>query len=235
MLPRDPLLLFFPLLLAAAVLMARCTQDVERWNPTEAAKENRVDFVTMTHKVQFAPGTTNPEMGEDRRLTDFLDTLEYAYGDQLTIDVGPKRGDAATDQLAAKRLEVVTKMLRERRIIATVAQRPTVDGALAQNAVVVTLGRYVVTSPQCPDWSKPEADDYTNTTVSNYGCADATNLGLMVANPAELVRGTPGGGGDADFASRGTQRYRSGEVSKSLKPELPKLYSGGGGGGGGGN
>jgi pilus assembly protein CpaD len=229
MLPRDRMLLFFPLLLAAALLMAGCTQDAERWSPTESSKDNRVDFVTMAHKVEFAPGTAKPEAGEDRKLADFLAQLDFGYGDQLTIDVGPKRNDATADQLAAKRLDAVAKMLRQIRAPATVAQRPTVDGALSPNAVVVTLGRYVVTPPSCPDWTKPEADDFTNTPASNYGCANATNMGLMVANPADLVRGSSDGSADGDYGAIGIQHYRNGDVSKSLKPELPKLYSGGGG------
>jgi hypothetical protein len=40
------------------------------------------------------------------------------------------------------------------------------------------------------------------------------------------VRGTPGGAADADFVSRGIQRYRSGEISKSLQPELSKSGAG---------
>ena len=52
--------------------------------------------------------------------------------------------------------------------------------------------RYLVTLPPCPNWSKPAAGagDFTNTPSSNFGCAAAVNLGLMVANPADLV-GSP--------------------------------------------
>jgi pilus assembly protein CpaD len=106
------------------------------------------------------------------------------------------------------------------RVKAGPAPRPTVAGALAQDAVVVSVGRYVVTLPVCPDWSKPEADDYTNTPPSNFGCANASNLGRMVANPADLVHGTPLGPADGDFAARGIQRYRAGEIDNSIKPEL---------------
>ncbi|HYB10254.1 MAG TPA: CpaD family pilus assembly lipoprotein [Alphaproteobacteria bacterium] len=228
MLPRDSMMLFFPLLLAAALLVTGC-QDTERWTPTEAPKENRVDFVTMVHKVEFAPGTANPQTGEDRKLADFLSQVNFGYGDQLTLDAGPKASDKAADQLAEKRLDAVSKLLHKMRAPATVASRPSVDGALSPNAVVVTLGRYVVTPPACPDWTKPEADDFTNVPASNYGCATNTNFGLMVANPAELVRGSSEGGADGDYGATGIEHYRNGDVSKSLKPELPKLYSGGGG------
>ena len=230
MYPRDPLLILRPLLLAAALLAQGCTGDDSRWSAVEAPKDNRVDFVTLSHEVHFGPNATTPAADEEQGLANFLSQVDFGYGDQVTLDAGPRRGEAATDALAARRMEAVAAMLRHMRVSATPASRPSVEGALARDAVVVTVGRYVVTSPLCPDFSKPEADDYTNTTQSNYGCATNTNLGLMVANPADLVHGTPTTSADGEFASHGVQRYRSGEVAKSLKPELPKLYSGAGGG-----
>jgi len=165
-------------------------------------------------------------------LADFFGTLDLGYGDQVTLEAGPQRAGQPDDALADRRIEAVSRLLRRMRVNASPAARPSVEGALSNDAVIVSVGRFVVTSPVCPDWSKPEADDYTNTPPSNFGCATASNLGLMVANPADLVHGTPIGPGDADFAARSIQRYRSGEVAKSLKPELPKLYSGGASGGG---
>ena len=231
MYPRDPRLLLRPLLLVAALLAQGCTGDDSRWSAAEAPKENRVEFVTVSHAVHFAPNSAMPAPEEEQALTDFLSQTEFGYGDQVTLDAGPRGGQAASDPMAARRIDAVAAMLRRLRVTATRASRPTVEGALARDAVVVTVGRYVVTSPLCPDFSKPEGDDYTNTPTSNYGCTTNTNLGLMVANPGDLVRGTPANAADGEFASHGVQRYRSGEVSKSLKPELPKLYSGSGGGG----
>ncbi|HUC63659.1 MAG TPA: CpaD family pilus assembly lipoprotein [Alphaproteobacteria bacterium] len=232
---RDPVPLFVPLLLASLLLASSCTPQSARWSQVEAPKENTVDFVTLTHQVDFAPGTTVATAAQRQSLADFLDEVKFGYGDQLTLDTGPARGDATLDALAAKRIAAVAAMLRDMHIAARRAPRPTVDGALAHNAVVVSVGRYVVTGPRCPDWSKPEGDDYTNTPASNFGCATATNLGAMVANPADLLRGTNGGTADPDFVSRGIQRYRSGEISKSLQPELSKSSGSGNSGSGSGS
>jgi len=229
---RDRFLLFLPLLIGAAMLAAGCTPDAARWSQTEAPKENRVEFVALNHEVPFAPGSTALGAAEQQRLAQFLDSVELGYGDKVTLDTGPSRGAPEADALAAKRLQAVRAALRRMQVNATPASRPSVAAALSKDAVVVTVGRYVVTPPSCPDFTKPEPDDYTNTPPSNYGCATMTNLGFMVANPADLVHGTPTSSADAEFLSRGIQRYRSGEIAKSIKPELPKLYSGGGGGGG---
>src|SRR5207247_10060755 len=58
-----------------------------------------------------------------------------------------------------------------------------------RDRAIVTIGRYMVTLPACPNWSQYPASDFTNAKSSNFGCAMATNLGLMVASPADLVRG----------------------------------------------
>lgn len=225
--PRGFTLLTIPLLLAATILAAGCTPESARWTPAEAPKENKVDFVTMAHQVHFAPGATTVASSEAKALSDFLRSVALGYGDQVTIDAGPRRGNIAADALAAKRLDAVTVALRKQRVRAQPASRPTVDGALSGDSVVVTVGRYVVTGPNCPDRSKPESDDFTNTTQSNYGCATATNLGLMVANPGDLVHGTQAGPADADFTARGVQNYRSGTLSKSIKSELSGSSGGG--------
>ena len=218
--PRDFMLYMTPLLFVAAMLVSGCTPDVARWTPAEAPKENKVDFIVMAHQVHFAPGTAVPANGEAKALSDFLNTVTLAYGDQVTIDPGPHRGNVAVDALAATRVDTVSVMLRKLSVRAQSAPRPTVDGALVQDGVVVTVGRYVVTGPNCPDRSKPEADDYSNTTQSNYGCATATNLGLMVANPGDLLHGAQPGPADAENATRGVQAYRAGTMSKSIKSEL---------------
>jgi len=234
--PRFYLIYAAPLLLAAMMMVSGCVSnvpDTARWTPSEAPKENKVDFVTMTHEVHFAPGATTVAPGEDRSLSAFLDQIELTYGDQVTLDAGPHGNNAPADDLAAKRVASVTAMLRQMRVHAQPAARPTVNGALDRDAIVVTVGRYVVTLPNCPDRSKPEADDYANVPPSNYSCATVTNLGLMVANPGDLVHGSPAGPADATYMARGVQRYRNGDISKSLEPELSKAGGGSSGGGGG--
>ena len=211
-------------LLAIMIVVTGCAPESARWTPAEAPKENKVDFIAMQHQVHFAPGAVAVTGAEAKALAGFLNGIALAYGDQVTIDAGPHAASVATDSVAAKRLDAVRTALRHLQVRAQIAARPTVDGVLSRDTVIVTVGRYVVTGPKCPDRSKPEADDYTNNVDSNYGCATATNLGLMVANPGDLVHGTVAGPADGDFAARGVQLYRSGGIAKTLAPAM----SGGG-------
>lgn len=78
-------------------------------------------------------------------------------------------------------------------------------------------GQYVITLPGCPDWSGGHTT-YNNIPGPNFGCATATNLGLMVARPEDLVHGRDPGYADGEQAVRSVALYRKGET-KALSPE----------------
>ena len=81
-------------------------------------------------------------------------------------------------------------------------------------------GRYLVTLPACPNWSQYPASDFTNARSSNFGCATASNLGLMVANPADLVAGRELAHADGTPAVSAVTRYLTDKV------KLPDTTSG---------
>jgi pilus assembly protein CpaD len=91
-----------------------------------------------------------------------------------------------------------------------------VVGLLAGCASPVPPMQMPKSSLNCPDWS---ADDgHSNQPSPNFGCADAINLKLMVADPNDLVNGKTPGNPQGDGAFSAYERYRSGKV-KSLTGE----------------
>jgi type IV pilus biogenesis protein CpaD/CtpE len=68
----------------------------------------------------------------------------------------------------------------------------TSDPALPRDSAEFRLDRHLVTLPRCPNWGS-ESQNWSNRPSSNFGCANTTNLGLMIANPADLVGGRPVG------------------------------------------
>src|SRR5258705_2967227 len=78
------------------------------------------------------------------------------------------------------------------------------------------------------NWSKSAGTDFTNSFASNFACATQTNLGQMVASPADLVSGQPLGPAAGPPAVAAVQRYLSDKVKAPVS-----AASGGGGGGGG--
>ena len=96
---------------------------------------------------------------------------------------------------------------------------------------VIGVGRYAVTLPPCPNWSSPPNATYTNAHTSNWGCAVATNLGLMVANPADLVSGRPLRPADGTTAVAAVQRYLTDRVRQPPAPTASPFAATTGGGG----
>jgi pilus assembly protein CpaD len=53
----------------------------------------------------------------------------------------------------------------------------------------VVVSRAIASVPECPDYSHGNYAEYAGSSSSNYGCATATNLAAMIANPEDLVEG----------------------------------------------
>lgn len=192
------------LCLCLGLVLAGCTPPISEWSDTEASKQIRVDYVRLQHDAAFTPGSADLAAGEADSLASFLDQAEVAGGDRVFFQ------PASDDTLAASRIGQLTRELLRRGISATTL--PPAAGAADHMTVVVE--RYVVTPPDCPNWSKPPMGDHSNAMPSNFGCADATNLSLMIADPRDLLIGRPLGPPRGDPALYGYARYRNGKPAK---------------------
>ena len=200
---------FAGMALLLGVLTACATNSVDRYTAVPAPKQNEVRWINLPHEVSFPPLAAELPAVERARLMAFLGHVQASALDTVIIDSG-----AAADDLARARIAALDDLLRR--------QLPTVQPAARQvglappgrDTVRVLVGRYIVIPPNCPDWSKPSGTDPVNTPSSNFGCATTANLGLMVADPGDLIRGralSPAHGG---AAALGMQRYLSGEVKQ---------------------
>ena len=157
------------------------------------------------HDVRFDPGKDSLSAAERDNLAAFLASEDVGHYDEITLSAGAG-GGAKEQTLAARRAANIAEFLRGQHLKAAIA-----TGASAPaDSVTVTVGRYVVIPPHCPDWRKPSDDDPANSPSSNLGCATTTNLGLMVADPHDLVSGKDLAPTDAEHGAAGVQRYRVG-------------------------
>lgn len=190
------------------------------WTPVQAPKTNQVSVVHNDVVIPFAPGTARLGASEVAQLDRFL-ARDSANRTQVSVVIGPNTGPAP---LAAQRGREIQTQLARRGIDSTLVHGDS--DRLAVNTVLVSIDRYVVTTPHCPDFSKATESNYTNTPDSNFGCATAQNLGLMVADPADLVRGRDLGPQDGTQSVLAIQRYRTGKV---IKPATTDTGTGSGG------
>lgn len=185
-----------PLLaLSAFIALGACAPQ---WTEVESPKTNRVSLLTFTHTVSYDRTGDRASPAEAGRFLAFLDRVGLDYGDEVAL--------ASGDELGQRRAGLLAAELR-RRGLSPVLRSDAVDGS----RVVVTVNRHVVTPPSCPDWTRRPGDE-TNLAASNFGCATATNLGMMVAAPGDLVQGRAAPRADGDAAVLPIQRYRAGKL-----------------------
>jgi pilus assembly protein CpaD len=201
-----------------ALLVLAMLGGCSTWQEGYTDKRNDVSLVRMTHDIAFVSGDARLTAASAADLHRFLADQGVSYGDTVTIDTG-----ATPAALAGQRRAVLATMLAKEGITVAAASAPYGATPRADTARLV-IGRYLVTPPQCPDWRKPSDRDYGNTQSSDYGCASATNLGLMVANPHDLIEGRGYAGPDAELAAKAVQQYHADAVKT---PTAPSASSGG--------
>ena len=61
--------------------------------------------------------------------------------------------------------------------------------------------------PKCPSWITPNMADSNVRQSSNFGCASERNLAIMIADPADLIRGKKLDGASAEHSINALDRY----------------------------
>ena len=230
---RHRRLLRLPAVIAALLAaVVACAPESSHWSPSQSVKRNDLRWIAFEHEVRFDRDDKALGQAEKDRLHRFLALHDAGYGDDVMIGAAgrparPSDRQRAADREAAVMAEFSDRSLQLRRL-------PDVPGHGAwTGSVKVVLGRFVVLPPDCPDWSKPADGDPNNRPSSNFGCATATNLGLMLANPGDLVRGRRPGPADGVAGARLYRAYRDGE-QKQAPAVTPLIIQSGVGGASGG-
>jgi pilus assembly protein CpaD len=144
-----------------------------------------------------APDGSLPS-SEQARLDAWFRGLDLGYGDDIFVE--GVYADAARGEVArvAGRFGMLVS-----------AGAPVSQGVLAPGSVRVVVSRTRASVPNCPNWSEKSQPNYSNHTMSNFGCAVNSNLAAMIADPNDLVWGREGTGvTDSYTAGRAIRTYR---------------------------
>ncbi len=166
-------------------------------------KEIRVVPQARTHTVYFESGAPSLSLKATDDLKNFLKSVEPVSASRVQITM---KSPNDTRALA---------LLREMRA-AGYAKRD-VRFALApemlKDTARIDIGYTVAETPDCPDWRKSGVTNYSNTNHSNLGCPQATNLGLMVADPQDLLEGSGDTTPNPDSVTSAISNYRTGGMT----------------------
>lgn len=152
--------------------------------------------------------------GEADRLSGWFQGLGLGYGDTVYVDGG---------NAPAARAQVASVAGRFGMLVTPGA--PATAGMVQPGSVRVVVARRRAEVPGCPNWNRPASPDYSNRSMSNFGCAVNSNIAAMVANPEDLLHGRDGATvTDTWTASRAIEMYRTTPPtgSKGLLDVTPK-------------
>jgi pilus assembly protein CpaD len=202
----------YPLAIPLILLLGACRAQVAEYSEAEAPNDVIIDSAASEFQVKFAPYSAHLARGEAAVLRHLAMTGAIKPSDRITVSA------AGSKWLAERRTLAISHELLKYGIVADARRLAWV----APNSALVKIGRYLVTLPPCPNWSKPPAHDFTNATSSNFGCATASNLALMVASPADLVSGRTLEPADGKPAAAAVNTYLNNKVQlPSANAALP--------------
>lgn len=195
-------------------LAAGCSnKSMTSYTGVEPNNRNEVEMVRIAYVINFVADTNSVNNAEITKLHNFLNNSDITYGDELSMDFPLMRNGDLSD-LNKKRLTYISAILKNRGIY--MAANVTPYGMEPdENTARLLISKYVVTPPTCGDWSQPSYPNYNNTPTAALGCATQANLGLMVANPRDLITGQKGGPVNAERAAQAIERYQTTTVTVS--------------------
>jgi pilus assembly protein CpaD len=193
----------YPLALPIVLALAACVPGAADYTKAEAPTGLQVASAENQVVLRFARGSRLLAPGESARLHRLVRAGAIRASDRVTIAA------AGGPHLAGLRAETIARDLLRFGIV---ADSQLLVGVPPDHALIM-VGRYLVSLPKCPNWSEKPYSDFTNELSSNFGCATATDLGLMVASPADLASGRALEDADAYPAVSAVDRYLTDKVT----------------------
>jgi len=195
----------------APLAMTACTDHrlvtEATWKQQEAPAQPRVQRVDVQHVIAFAQKDLEVTDAERETLALFVHQSNLQPGSHVSVAAPAKTPTQVAR--ARNRLASVRNALQQMGVSSSIVQAEPTNNQSTGDEVVVFAQTVAVLPPDCPGYNQPITLDYEWRPETRLGCANAVNLGLMVANPNDLAQGRPIGPADAEAMAAGIQRYRT--------------------------
>ncbi len=203
---------------ALLALVAACTTPDFRFASSPAdgssARERHpivVDRSTATLKLPAtSPAGAALDDADRSRLDAFLADYGARGRGQILVIVP---GHGADKAAARARGEEIARYASSKATGSDVSLG--LDPSDGGSEITVLFNTYAVRASTCRDWSKESSHDPTNTSPPDMGCSLQRSLGLMVANPADLVTPRAVDLHDTQRSNLVVQLYRAGKATVS--------------------
>jgi pilus biogenesis lipoprotein CpaD len=215
-----------PLALFAALALAGCGDPMAEASAVDARyKPTRADTMVA---VDFAPGSARLDPSQAYALRTMVARGGRAERDEFVI---VSDGSSGLEQSRANQVAHSLAQAGARWVSRSV--EPSV--ARGPDQLVVVRSEYRLAGRNCPSYTPSGQWNPNESDMPGLGCADAYNMGQMLARPRDAAIGRPMGPADGQPNAEAVQRYREGRVrSASGGASGGGGATGGGAGGGGG-
>lgn len=213
-------------------LLSGCTPEVAKWTPAESPKENKVDRAVFSYVVPYAAHKGAISSVEKAKFLEFLkDTIPKPYAVRITLEEYGGHSDkrlmdierelvryGVPSDLLHRNFDHVDEQYMEHhyqkhKLHSNCLNKPPhLKGHGRGSVIVLIVERFVVIPPSCSNFSQQIGDASQVYNASNHGCSTEANLGLMVANPMDLLKGRTRDGYDGTVMAAGVNRYEHDKV-----------------------
>src|SRR5438067_9864939 len=205
--------------LLAAGTLAACGDPVAEQAQLDARHDPvRADRLVA---VDFAPGSARLDPAQERELR------VLAAGRRGDRDEFVVVSDGSGGPIQHSRVAHVAQSLSQAgaRWVST-----SVEPAMARgpDQLLVVRSEYRIGARNCPTYTPSGTWNPNESAMAGFGCADAYNMGQMLARPRDAAVGRAPGPAEGTVAADAVQRYREGRV----RAITPISTTGGGGAGG---
>jgi type IV pilus biogenesis protein CpaD/CtpE len=209
-------------MIVVAAGLAACAQNPVAQQATVDTRYDPARSDTML-AVNFDPSSAGPDGAQVSGLRTMVATGRRAQRDEFVVV-----SDGTGGPMQRARAQRVGQVLSDAgaRWVST-SLEPAM--AMGPNTVVVVRSEYLLGFNNCPNYSPATTANPNEAAMPGFGCADAYNMGQMLARPRDAAVGRPAGPADATINALAIARYREGKV-----PALSGGVTAGGGGGGAG-
>ena len=208
---------FYKYSLLLITLLSGCAPKVAEWTPAESPKKNKIERAYYTHTIHYSSKGIALGDAEKKKLLQFL--KPNAPRPSAVVVTLEENGAHSQKRIKGIQRELVRYGIAYNLI--SVEQVPSACKGKkgAPSDVNLFIEYFLVIPPSCADFSQPIGSALQEYTHSNFGCADTANLGIMVANPRDLIDGRPVGVSDGTVMAAGVNRYRTDTIKQLQETE----------------
>jgi len=200
------------LVLSACNIPMGAETDMQGMDPNEYYAQHPIQNKLETRRlllvVHFMPGDGALSDEERDKLRDGLRPISPPAVDSIIIRL------AQADRYDQERKTALAKLL-SRMGYGKMNIQFEPSASVSRGTASIDVAYLAVVPPDCPDWRTSPVTSHSNMWQGNFKCSQVVNLGLMVADPHDLARGTGDVPISTERSSKSIQDYNN---SKDFMP-----------------